>query len=1365
MKNITYLLEDNPNVNNDILVRKEFQLFKKNINLLDKIHKRREDDKKNNIIPRFILEDCFKKNNYLELKSFQLFTNNYLNPNTPYSRLLLKWETGLGKTIGALSIALNFINYYQKEKLIYGNTNIEFGSVFILGFTKSIFQNELLRFPEFGFISRTELEKLNKLKKKSYSGNPIDIEKLKKFMMVIRKRIYNRKGNGFFKFMGYKELTNHLFINNTNKKIIINKLSDDQLKDKIKNKEISLNKDLLNSFSNSLIICDEIHNVYNSIEKNNWGIALQVILNYHPSCRAVFLSATPLNNSPSETIDLLNLLLPRQLYPIIKKQDFFDDNNNLLKHKKELMVSLLHGRVSFIRDSNPRYFAKKNMIGETLPNSNGIKFVRSPMSNFHYKTFKEVMINNNEKLPQDGSYLTDFVLPDPSSNKPYDTLGIYKTNMVKSKLANATQQWKNKFNIYYDPKRDIITGDALNIKNKLNLISSKYFKMIKNIHTKLSNKKGKIFIYHNFIHMSGTFFIKEVLNKNGFIGEFASSSNNTLCSICGSPRNTHTKNQLIRSFGGSVNDKQFINNEQKFIIQRINNRFEVSAGEKILEFFLFDDNIIFHLYNNLDIHKLSEQTINNIIYFIDNFNNLFDTKNEPYNLDLSNEKNIIFQIYDNNITFNNNKLLSLIIKKYNIFKYKNYLYIFKKKSTFANLSKREMIEFTQKLDNYLSQPIYGGEFHMFEPARYVIVHSNLDKKTILKSMEKFNNTNNIYGNRFMIIIGSQLIKESYSMNSVRNIMVMSRPNNISTLIQILGRVVRFGSHKLLPEEQQNVDIELHTMCEPVMHNNKYKLSYEEKKYVEKIKTHKIIQEIEKIIHENAIDSYFNYDSVWKYQDPSNLNGINILPYEPNVSKNVKKISNIDDLNLSTFNAYYAKYEVDYIIYIIKRLFIEISPVWKYDDLFNAVKMPTFEVEIDLSLISKELYNIALTNLLFKNDVRFVETSIQNLHNNIDEDLVDILKNPLDKLLRFNDNIYAITQIHDYYVLSKLTKNMEIELDIDSIFRESKFNKSQTINIIDFLKYDLVNNYEDKKLRFFQKWKRVDISNLELALCDFGTTFHIRFIEDCIKYIFEMWVDVNHKKSEYHSIYLKFLYYYDLQNLVIWAHTTTQQMSKKYEKYVNPVNLTNNKTSNIGFTNLLKSSLTKSNVNWVSTGMKNTYNEKLEKTLSLYDGLTKKNKTFKKIPANNLPVGHFIDNIPRFYLPELGGWIDDPNYAETNIKFNENKIIVGYDDRSQTGINIKFKIRNPIQNIRKFTDSRMIEKGSVCTTKSKPYLKNLLEKLGVNTKNKKLSVFEMCDLIRNRLIYFELKEQEKNIPEDKKEKYFYYMFQKRPELNI
>lgn len=44
--------------------------------------------------------------------------------------------------------------------------------------------------------------------------------------------------------------------------------------------------------------------------------------------------------------------------------------------------------------------------------------------------------------------------------------------------------------------------------------------------------------------------------------------------------------------------------------------------------------------------------------------------------------------------------------------------------------------------------------------------------------------------------------------------------------------------------------------------DKGKLSYEEEKYKEKIASFKVIQKIEKLMHENAIDAFFNYSTIW-----------------------------------------------------------------------------------------------------------------------------------------------------------------------------------------------------------------------------------------------------------------------------------------------------------------------------------------------------------------------------------------------------------------------------------------------------------------------------------------------------------------------
>jgi hypothetical protein len=91
----------------------------------------------------------------------------------------------------------------------------------------------------------------------------------------------------------------------------------------LKEEKLILDSEIVEMFRNSLLICDEIHHTYNSQEKNNWGVALGLILEKEDelNLRTIFLSATTINNSPSEVVDLIRLLLPKNKFD---KNDFFD---------------------------------------------------------------------------------------------------------------------------------------------------------------------------------------------------------------------------------------------------------------------------------------------------------------------------------------------------------------------------------------------------------------------------------------------------------------------------------------------------------------------------------------------------------------------------------------------------------------------------------------------------------------------------------------------------------------------------------------------------------------------------------------------------------------------------------------------------------------------------------------------------------------------------------------------------------------------------------------------------------------------------------------------------------------------------------
>ena len=96
----------------------------------------------------------------------------------------------------------------------------------------------------------------------------------------------------------------------------------------------------------------------------------------------------------------------------------------------------------------------------------------------------------------------------------------------------------------------------------------------------------------------------------------------------------------------------------------------------------------------------------------------------------------------------------------------------------------------------------------------------------------------------------------------------------------------------------------------------------------------------------------------------------------------------------------------------------------------------------------------------------------------------------------------------------------------------------------------------------------------------------------------------------------------------------------------------------------------------------------------------------------------------------------------DIKYQENKIIIGFFEKSNNKITTIFKIRAPITEIVK-QDKRKIEKGIVCNTKSKSYLIEICNKLGIKFNNSsKLNTENICGTLREELQKRELEERNK-----------------------
>jgi len=1212
---MAYLNIDDSNFINDINHRKEF---------IENIVNNKDKD-------NYYIDNLIKENNKLILNNYQRFITNFINPNTQYDKLLLVHSTGVGKTITSLSVALNFINIFKQNKNINKNENT--GMVFIIGFTKSVFKKELLSRADFGILNQKEIDELNTIKQNiSLYNLEKDIQHLKELKIKYSQRLKSKKGNGYFEFIGYKELVNKLIIKtNINNKLQLSDIKDElELEYYLDKNIVKLNIQFLELFTNSLIICDEIHNVYNSININNWGMCLRIIFKYHEkqkSLRVLLLSATPINNKPIEIISLLNLL-NSDIY--INKNDIFDKNNKIMSNGFTLIKKYINGKISYLKDMDISLYPSNEIKGEQIDNINYLKFIKCPMSDLHFKTYeyiskiysnnKEININDNIDNEEDNiiidteeisniisnlklypinlelnnRYLNDIVFPNPNNNK----LGLYLKNDIIKEIGNATVDWKNKYEIDLIKNdkilKNTLTGNFLEYKN-IKSYSTKYYELLKTIENIIINQKGKIFIYHNFVQISGINLIHELLKINGILNINDLPTKYSRCNIC------------------------------------------------------------------------------------------FDYK---YNHDTN--------------------------KKLN---------------------------------------------HEFEPIKFITVSSLYSKNIIDKELDQFNLDSNTNGNNIRIILGSKAIKESYNLKAVQNIIILHQPDNISTLIQIFGRAIRKNSHYLLPDINKKVNIYILVSSIPEYIQKKYKnyiYSYEEIKYKFKIDTYKIIQKINNLFIENAIDLNINYNINFPEDISNNKNDIYYI--EPVNQNKLTKI-NYNHLNLSTFNAYYYNNEINICKYIIKRVFIEESNIWNFEDLYKRIINPYFKLNFNTNLISKNSFIIALDFLIYKKD-NLIYTNKENINFN----LIENLFNSNDKfIIDLNNNINVIIYIDKFYILipyNNIDKGNiydNIDFDVDILYRNYTKINEQKINLNNLLTTDFqINDYENDKKYLINKYNNVNIEDLFEIIYEFDYTFHIQLVEEIIAYFFKIYTDDNIIQHINHEFYFKLLYFYNKLNIIIFANKIDAELSEIYNKYIISTKIMNytisdDNNENYNYTNLI-TSLEHENDNIKLEDNKiyfNFYNQALSESKNY---LLKKNKKLK-IFDYLLPVGHILDKNFKFYHPN-NNWFAKLNFNKININYVDNDLIIGYLEKNSTGFDIMFKLRKPNIYTHKLKDMRQLETGLNCLFKDKTELIQICKQLDINLDNIKLRKNTLCDLIKINLIKREIKERKKN----SKIKYFYFYWE-------
>jgi hypothetical protein len=1299
------------------------------------------------------LDKLISQSRLLIPQSYQLFVRNFSNPETPYTRILVSHSVGAGKTITALLTAKKFIEYYQREHVrteIGGISNTPM--VFIIGFSKNIFQRELLRRPEFGFITKEEIIEWNRLRYLAETGAQSDKEGLSEFESRIKKRLSRKNRGGFFKFYGYKEFFNRLFIfsddalkdlkdapQNATSAVITpiddeeihesKMVDEDLILDGLAKGTIKLNMELVDSMANGYVIADEIHRVYNSSEINNYGIALRTVGNIYDipdifnkivslegttssgknrmdilrnsRLRFMYTSATPVNNSPTEIIDNLSLLIPTSILQDrgysktdkfgitrLRKDDFFVDNRNLKPGALDKISKLIQGFVSFLKDNDPRYYPERIMEGDV------ISIPRSLLG---------------------------------------DRVSFYKGNTLP------------------------------------------YLKFIECPMSPLHYKTYKK-VYTGTLPPDGQALVDLVLPNPGLVEHTEG---------LGLFRTKDIKYSLLNA-STSWKDKHQITMTMK-------DQRQVITGEF------------------MRLPNLSKYCTKYTKMLHDIFDNLENDGGKIYinhQLVKTHGVALIEEIF----------LKNGIIDEYS-------------GATDETLcSKCGIIR--KKHPAMTAGNLISGRGHEFMPTRFVIAHGDIDRNTMNKSIEKYNSTENLDGYTYRILLGSKIINEGVDLVACRNVWVMYAPTNIPTMIQIFGRGIRKGSHLLLPPEKRQVHTRIYVSTLPKRSNA---LSYEEHKYFEKLMDYLVIQEIDRAFNANAVDAVINRDIIVPpnrktqkmeadlgslYFDVSEVFGKNWRNTDPAKSKTAE--------NTKTFNIYYSDEEIQNIIYCIKRLFIEQSSVWTYKKLWQVVQNPPFHLpNVNPQLFMEDNFRIALYGLTNQGNSTYIDTYQILTRENFG---VERLFDPMDRRILSNGRDCRIVLKGQYYILFPITETVTNEereefsstesttskappsylginsvnlggipdIDVDSWYRLSYGQTdSQVLRITKHLQTSNV-SYNQMKYKFYNQFKDTPVQKMPVSVEVYDIDFHIHLVEDAIRYVFNILTNKSLSFSELHDFYFKMLYYYDRLEMILFADSVPDLYKSYITKSDIRVNGKKIKEHN-KYNAFLMSSVIKTSQPEQSTFDISRLNEFLGKRSK---AIGKRNPRLEdmilnveparqdkinKVFSNMLPIGHFLSSlnesqgviaIPKIYNPVLDKKAINPwsksNTVQPKLRSEiENNVVVGYYEKTPGGIDIKFKLRPPVQKIIKHEDSRMIERGSACNTRKKEDLLIIAESLGLTKKSKDRvtlnvdsSIKDICNMIKLELMEREMIERRRikhDHPEghSKQIRWFYLHFEAQP----
>lgn len=139
-------------------------------------------------------------------------------------------------------------------------------------------------------------------------------------------------------------------------------------------------------------------------------------------------------------------------------------------------------------------------------------------------------------------------------------------------------------------------------------------------------------------------------------------------------------------------------------------------------------------------------------------------------------------------------------------------------------------------------------------------NETIEYKSLVKST--FNQPKNHNGSKLHLILGSPSIKEGVTLKRLNQMHILEPYWNLSRMLQIIGRGVRYCSHADLPKRRREVDIYLYIAKTP---DNRESVD----EYIWKLAKQKakLINKFERIMKEHAIDCEIFYNANYDKENP------------------------------------------------------------------------------------------------------------------------------------------------------------------------------------------------------------------------------------------------------------------------------------------------------------------------------------------------------------------------------------------------------------------------------------------------------------------------------------------------------------------